>query len=80
MTKIYKVGAVSPKLGRTEWICCTDEFPLGRITMDEQVAMVWANEFVELCNTSPESGCTEWTPTVWYDDLPDWINSSNNIE
>lgn len=72
MSKVYRVGAVSPKVGRTEWLYCSDEYPAGRYTTDEQKAMVWANEFAVLCNTSPESGCTEWTPVTWLDDLPDW--------
>jgi len=78
MSKVYRVGATSPKLGRTEWIYCDEQWPTGRFTTDEQQAMIWANEFVVLANASPESGCCEWTPTVWQDDLPDWINSNTS--
>jgi TPR repeat protein len=80
MSKVYRVGAISPKLGRLEWLYCNDEWPVGRFTTDEQQAMVWANEAATMFNSDPKSGCTEWTPTVWLDDFPSWITSDSDIE
>jgi hypothetical protein len=76
--KVYRVGAVSPRLGRTEWAWFDETWPGGRFTTDEQQAMIWANEFAVICNTSPESGCTEWQPEVWLDDFPSWITSDTD--
>lgn len=75
MSKVYRVGATCPDKGRVEWLFINEEWPMGRYTTDEQQAMVWANECASMFNTDPNSGSTEWTGTVWLDDLPDWSAS-----